>query len=255
VTRRATKIKEFQKENEHLLLLDAGGSLLGDRVFSQQSKGATSIEAMNLLGYDAMALAREDLDLGVEELGKRIQEADFPVLAANVRLAGSGELAAQDYVIRNIGGQHVAIVGLTEQCNVSGFTVTDPLQTLQSLLPEVKEKANIIILLTHITPSAIRSLAGAMGDVDMIISGGNEHLALGEFVGGALMVHADVASAGHAGRNMGLVTMAFDNQGAMTNQNNTIAVLSEAAVTEDEAMLAWLQSVQVVSAAPATPAQ
>jgi 2',3'-cyclic-nucleotide 2'-phosphodiesterase (5'-nucleotidase family) len=228
--------------------VDAGNSLLGDRVFSQASRGATSIEAMNLLGYDAMTLGPKDLELGVEELRKRVQEAEFPILAANISVTSSGELIAQDYVIRHIGGHQVAIIGLSEGARLAGFTVADPLQTLQRILPEVQSKADIIILLTHLTPTRARALGNAVEGIDLIVTGGDEHLALGEMVGGALMVHADMATPGHAGRNLGLVTMDFDSQGLLLDQTNTIVVLTQAAVEEDPDMLEWLTGVQVVSA-------
>ena len=163
-------------------------------------------------------------------------------------------MLAQDYVIRNIGGHQVAIIGLTENTSAPGFTVVNPLQTLQKLLPDVQAKADVVILLTHLSPTNARELGSQVEGVDLIVSGGDEHLAMGEMVGGALMVHADVATAGHAGRNMGLVTMDFDSQGEMTDHTDTIAVLSQAAVEEDPEMLEWLTGVQVVSVTEATPA-
>ena len=46
------------------LLLDAGDSLVGDREPAMRSKGATSIDLMNRLGYDAMVLGPADLSSG-----------------------------------------------------------------------------------------------------------------------------------------------------------------------------------------------
>jgi len=247
VTRRATKINEFKAAHEYFLVLDAGNSLIGDRPFSQQSQGATSVEAMNMMHYDAMSLARKDLELGAETLRERMSEAQFPFLSANVTVEGRGELLAQDYVIRSIGGHRVALIGVTESGTVPGFTVADPVETLGRLLPDVTRQADIVILLTHATPSLARQIASSVPGIDLIVTGGDEHLPLGEeTASGTLIVHADVSTPGHAGRNMGLVTMDFDSQGKLAGQTNTIIVLSQT-LEEDPEMLEWLQGTVVTS--------
>ena len=43
---------------------------------------------MNLLRYDAYAIGDLDLLLGPSVLKQRIAEAEFPILTANVQLAG-----------------------------------------------------------------------------------------------------------------------------------------------------------------------
>lgn len=251
MTRRATKIKELRSQYSAVLVLDAGNSLDGDRPFSQGSQGATTIEAMNLLGYDAMALGLKDLDLGADVIRARMEQANFPLLAANIRLAGGNALLVQDYVVRNMGGHRIAIIGLSEGGSVAGFTIEEPAAALQRLMPEVRSRADIVVVVTHASPTTARVLASTVTDIDLIVTGGDEHLALGEEIGGALIVHADVASPGHAGRNMGVVALTLDSQGIMTDQTNTIAVLSET-IEEDPDMLQWLQGIQV--AVPPTPA-
>ena len=246
MTRRATKLKEFRQAHEFLLVLDAGDSLVGDRPYSQQSQGATSVEAMNRLGYDAAALGPKDLGLGAEILSQRIAEADYMYLAANVAYAATGEPVAGDVLFREMGGHGVAIIGLTEKVDAPGFTVADPVETLQKLLPDVRSRADIIIVLTHLPVSAAREMAAVMPDIDLIVAGGSEHLAAGEEIGGrTLIVHADVPSPGHAGRNLGLAQLGFDSRGRMTAQTNEVVALSEVSIEEDPELLEWLLGVQL----------
>jgi 2',3'-cyclic-nucleotide 2'-phosphodiesterase (5'-nucleotidase family) len=239
VTRRATKLDEFRDRLVHVLVLDAGDSLVGDGNLADRSKGATSVEAMNRLGYDAAALGPKDLALGEEVLRKRMAEARFAFLSANVRAAGTGELLAQAYVVREIGGHRVAIIGLTEKADVPGFIIDDPLETLRRLVPEVAATSDIVILLTHTPASQTRQLLQAVQGIDIAVSGGVEPLPDGEMVGEAFLVHADVPSPGHAGRYLGLVTAVFDGQGRLAEHNQEIIALMED-IPEDPAMLDWL---------------
>ena len=61
VARRATAISLERQRAEHVLVLDAGNSLLNDRDPARKTKGQTSVEAMNRMGYNAVALGMLDL--------------------------------------------------------------------------------------------------------------------------------------------------------------------------------------------------
>lgn len=239
MTRRATKLDEFRDRLSHLLVLDAGNSLVGDGNMADRSKGATSVEAMNRLGYDAMVLGPKDLALGEAVLRKRMAEARFAVLSANVRLAGTGQLLAPAYVVREMAGHRIVIIGLTEKEDVPGFIIDDPLETLRRLMPEAVAAGDIVILLTHTPASQTRQLLQAVQGIDIAVTGGVEPLPNGEMVGEAFLVHADVPSPGHAGRYLGLVTAEFDGQGRLVERKHEIIALMEE-LPEDQAMLDWL---------------
>jgi len=239
VTRRATLIKQYRAKDANVLLLDAGNSLIGDQAPANTTQGKSSIEAMNLIGYDAMALALPDLSLGRDALQARIAEAGFPILSANVRLAGADQPLTQSYVLRQVGGQNIAIIGLTEAGQVDGFTIADPLATLKKVVPSAKKEAGIIIVLTHAPVSVARQWAAQVSDIDLIITGGDEYMPAGEMVGDTLIVHADVGMSGHAGRNMGVVAANFDAQGRLTGQTNSVIPIS-ADLAEDAEMVEWV---------------
>ena len=67
VARRATTINQEKKKNPYTLVLDAGDSLVGDQDPALKTQGKSSVEAMNRLGYDAMALGPGDLALGLDD--------------------------------------------------------------------------------------------------------------------------------------------------------------------------------------------
>jgi len=73
-------------------LLDAGRTLMGPVPVTIETKGGVIIEAMNMLGYDAMTVGEHDLQLGLEVVREREEEAEFPFLSANLVLADTNEL-------------------------------------------------------------------------------------------------------------------------------------------------------------------
>ena len=105
-------VKQERQASSHLLLLDAGDSLFGDRLLGQQTQGKGVVEAMNLLGYDAMALGGGDMRLGLDTLRQRMAEAEFPFISANVVLSGTETLFTEPYTIKEMGDHKVAIIGL-----------------------------------------------------------------------------------------------------------------------------------------------
>jgi len=148
MARRATKVKEVRKTSENVLLLDGGNTLFGSQPLAKQTQGQAIVEAMNLLGYDAMVLGSEDFWLGLDVLRQRMEEAQFPILSANVVMAETDQLFATPYVIKEIADHKVALIGLTNQEAASAaggdIVVLDPLETLENLMGEVSAKADVI---------------------------------------------------------------------------------------------------------------
>ncbi len=101
---------KYESEGAYVLVLDAGDYSQGDTSVSLY-KGATSIELMNLAGYDAVALGNHEFDYGFEVLQENMKNADFPVLAANVQY--NGELAFDDAAVFTApGGTKIGVFGL-----------------------------------------------------------------------------------------------------------------------------------------------
>ena len=101
---------KYEAEGAYVLVLDAGDFSQGDPSVNV-SEGATAIEMMNMVGYDAVALGNHEFDYGFETLKKNMESAQFPVLAANVKY--NGELAFDDAaVFTTPGGTKIGVFGL-----------------------------------------------------------------------------------------------------------------------------------------------
>ncbi len=198
----------------HVLLLSAGDINTGVPE-SDLLDAEPDIKLMNLIGYDAMTLGNHEFDNPPEVLLKQREWAKFPFLAANIVKKEGGELLVEPYIIKEVDGLKVAILGLTTgevpilvmPDNVKDLVFDDPIAAASRYVPELRQKADVIVVLSHLGLYGEDSgqagdiqLAGAVPDIDVIV-GGHTHTSVEEpiVVGKTLIVQADGYSE-HVGR-------------------------------------------------------
>lgn len=100
----------YQAAGAYVLLADAGDFIQGDPTVSA-FQGKTAIELMNLAGYDVAAPGNHEFDYGYPNLKTLAGEADFPILAANVRYDNAAALGDQT-TFTTTDGKKIGIFGL-----------------------------------------------------------------------------------------------------------------------------------------------
>ncbi len=196
-----------------------------------------------MMGYSAAVLGEKDLTLPKEVLEKIISTAKFPILSANA-LSEDGKLVASPYVLLEIEGHSVAILGLTGLPipPVSGYRVLDPLETGRHYLGGLRGKADVVIVLAHTGAEVAKKLAAEEG-VDLVVWGGvtgqkpepfwNESNA-------SLAVVAEAPTPGHAGREIGFVRLNLDSKGRITHYEWSTTLLTPS-FPDDPAILGLIQ--------------
>jgi len=165
------------REKKPCLLLSAGDMIQGNN-WANLSRGESVIELMNEMRFDAMVLGNHEFDFGQDVLIKRISEAKFPIVAANVE--GLGQL--KPYIIKNLEGVHVGIIGVvtedvpisTHPRNVAGLKFMSPVDAVEKYIAELKKKADLIVVLSHIGYPVDRILAERVKGIDVVV-GGHSH--------------------------------------------------------------------------------
>jgi len=190
----AGEVKRLRQEKPTLLL--AAGDMIQGHSWANLFQGKSSIALMNLMRFDAMVVGNHEFDFGQDVLKKRIAEARFPVLGANVEGFKNG---LKPYVIKDIQGLKVAIIGVvtpdtpqaTHPRNVAGLKFLPPATALEKYLPELKKHADLVIVLSHIGYQADRELAAKVPGIGVIV-GGHSHTKLLEpaVVGDTIIVQA-----------------------------------------------------------------
>ncbi|HAM45074.1 MAG TPA: hypothetical protein DCM67_08660 [Propionibacteriaceae bacterium] len=214
MARRATYVKQARANGE-ILLLDAGDSLIGDEDPANATRGASSIDFMNRMGYDAMAVGSSDLLLGKTVLQERRSEAQFPFLSANVVLSTTGELWFEPYLVKEVGDVRVGILGITDVWEVSaqGVRVTDPFSATASFVPELRGKVDLVVVLSRAGRAVDQRIAAEVPGIDFIIGGGpydQTYEIIENHETGTVTVQADRALRGHAGRYFGVFKITLD---------------------------------------------
>jgi 2',3'-cyclic-nucleotide 2'-phosphodiesterase (5'-nucleotidase family) len=115
----ATIIRAARKENPTgTLLLDSGDTIQGtplEYVHNRMNNAPADpmMLAMNALQYDAMAVGNHEYNFGLGVLEKARHEARFPWLSANTYKRGTNETAYQPYIVKELNGVRVGVLGLT----------------------------------------------------------------------------------------------------------------------------------------------
>ena len=179
--RLATAVWQVRAEMgpDQVLLLDAGDTL-SDTLIGRQTTGRAILELMNFLRYDAMAVGNHDLDFTVETLREQIREARFAVLAANLVDRDTRRGFTRSYLIREVGGVKVGILGLaypntaltSSPRNVTGLEFREGAATANELIPLLRrDGAELVVVLSHLGLSADKQLAERVRGIDVIVSG------------------------------------------------------------------------------------
>ena len=89
VAARAEIIEKIRREEDHVLLFDAGDIFQGTPYFNFY-KGEPEIKAMSRMQYDATTIGNHDFDAGLENLATQLtNHANFPMLVANYDFSGT----------------------------------------------------------------------------------------------------------------------------------------------------------------------
>lgn len=230
-------IQQQRQASEHVLVLDAGNSLVGDRDPAVRTEGQSSIEIMNQMGYDAIALGPQDLELGAGILRQRIAEAEFPVLSANAIDVEVGSRFAESSTIVEVGQQKVGIVGISGRPASEKIQVHDPLRAAKVAVFQLTDTADVIVVLSNAGESTNRSIASQVPEVDLVIGAAGRVTTRPVETGNGLLVQADIASPGHAGRFVGVADLGFDSRGNIVESEWERVALSPEIAADPE----WLQ--------------
>lgn len=190
------------------------GDTLSPSVASQLFKGRQMIAAWNQLNLDYATFGNHEFDFGPFEFLERMKDSKFTWICANVTDKDTGSIfgKAKPYVIRDINGVKVAILGLltpdTSKQSRPGprVEIADPVETARKYLPQMKaEGAKIIVGLTHLSIDQDKELAQSV-PLDLIM-GGHEHYLINAYAG-----HAPILKMGSDARFLGKIEITYSTK-------------------------------------------
>jgi 5'-nucleotidase len=176
----ATHLRDARVGNPNTVTVAAGDIIGASPLLSAAFHDEPTIEAMNKLGLEATSVGNHEFDEGYQEL-LRMQSggclpdgdglnnqnscaagtftgANFHILAANVKYAGTNNTILPSYWVKNFNGAKIGFIGMTlketpsivTQAGVAGLEFTDEVKTANALVPILNAKgAKAIVVLVH----------------------------------------------------------------------------------------------------------
>jgi 2',3'-cyclic-nucleotide 2'-phosphodiesterase/3'-nucleotidase/5'-nucleotidase len=243
----ATLVRKVRAERgDKVLLVDAGDCIQGTplawlhnvggpgRIAGGENRPDPQMAAMNAMGYDAFTVGNHEYNFGLEVLRRARADAKFPWLSANTLKDGpSGEAAYQSYLVREIGGVRIGILGLTtpgvphwdDGPNWSGLRFEDPLESARRWVPILRgmERCDAVVVVCHMgmeEDAAGRPRPGQMPNENRVLAIAREVKGIDAIVMGH--THTKVPSqrvndvvltqAGRWGEALGRLDLTFDRQ-------------------------------------------
>lgn len=180
VARIATAIEALRKERPgRVLFMDAGDTIQGSAA-AAWTEGKAVVAPVNTLKLDLGIPGNWEVVYGAKVLEERAGEFRHPLIAANLRDAESKTLVFPPYLVKEVGGVRIGVIGFTDPDvperqppSYSKGLAFDGAEVLPPLIDELrrKEKVDVVVLLTHVgLPKSIR-LAETLKGVDFVLSG------------------------------------------------------------------------------------
>ena len=143
-------------------------------------RGDFYMKAYNRMGYDAFTPGELDFAFGVEDVLRLRRQANFPFLLANLLHASSSEPVFTPFLVKEMEGVKVGLVGLiSTRLSLGGsaeekakYRLADPVEAAKRWLAELeKRKCRLIVVLAHMDPGDQEKLARSVPGIHFILGG------------------------------------------------------------------------------------
>jgi len=224
LARVATVVKQVRKENPHLLMLDSGDTIQGTPLTFHHAKlnnkpADAMMTVMNAIGYDAMAVGNHEYEFGLDVLNKARGEAKFPWLSANTYKRGTSVSYFRPYVVKQVAGVRVGIIGLTTpgmpslddpKRYYSKIELRDPVSEAKKWVAVLrgKERVDLVIIAMHMgfeidlrtgekypgqmpNENAAHAIAENVPGIDVILMGHTHREVPSVYINGVLLAQSD----------------------------------------------------------------
>lgn len=206
--------KIHQEKGEDVLYFDIGDHADRSHPLTEALEGKGSTLLLNEAGVDAITIGNnEGLTFSKEQLSKLYEGRKFSVLVANLfEQDGSRPQWTEPYRHFSLSnGAVVGVIGMTIPYypfyEKLGWKIADPLKLLPSLIKEVRQKADIVLLLSHLGLNLDEEIAREMEGIDVIIGGHTHHL----LKSGKIVKGTRIVQAGKFGHYIGQIMLEIDD--------------------------------------------
>lgn len=167
---------------DNVLLVD-GGDAFADDLLGNLTRGEAIVRLMNAAGYQFMALGNHDFDYGFERTRALSGIAKFPMRGANVIERATGKpVFGEPTIVSTVAGVKVGLLALGyhnthltgDRDNVRALDFTSGIEAAKRLVPELKARSEIVVIVSHQGAKVDRKLLKEVEGIDLVI-GAHSH--------------------------------------------------------------------------------
>lgn len=175
VARLKTIIDNIQSKNKNSKVI-FGGDLGGGSLFGAVFKGFPIVEAFNKMPINYASFGQHDFDFGTKITQDLINKSNFIWITSNlVDVNGNTFAGLQNYLVVNINGIKVGLLGLTDAMNTttpnSNILQNDLIQSSKKVINEInKQDPDIIIAITQTVLEVNQIILKENPDIDVVFT-------------------------------------------------------------------------------------
>ena len=182
IARLSSLVKNIRQENpKNVLFLHAGDIFSRGDPVTVYYGGHVNLLAFEKMGVDAITPGNGEFYFGIDNLQRQTARVSTPFVHANVTYKRHGGSIFPPYLIKNINGVRIGILGLglirTHHHSSQKLELGNPIEIAKKFVPELRPKVDFLIALTHIGVKNDTLLAKAVPELDLIV-GGDSHTQL-----------------------------------------------------------------------------
>ncbi|WP_404308730.1 bifunctional metallophosphatase/5'-nucleotidase [Neorhodopirellula lusitana] len=179
LSRIATAMDQLQSERpQGMLKIDGGDTFQGSGP-AAWTKGEAMVDPLNALNLDFAIPGNWSVVYGTKQFQKLSSMVNYPMIAANILDEATGELVFEPYLVKEINGVKIGLLGFTDPDvptrqppHMSEGWTFQQAEVLQPLIDKLRntEKVDVVVLVSHIGLHRAVPLTSKLQGVDVHLS-------------------------------------------------------------------------------------
>jgi len=176
----ASAVAQEKKNSPGALLLHGGDFVQGSPV-SSLFRGMPVIEIANHMGFDVHTLGNHEFDYGWQRTREFVAAGEFATVSANVLNEAGELLTPEPYVIREINGVKVGVIGMVTErlADLTRAELRGPwhaapvVETVRRYAQELEPQVDLIVMLAHCFNDEDDRVLAEVPEVGLVVGGHN----------------------------------------------------------------------------------
>lgn len=237
-------VNQLRKDHPNVLFFD-GGDVFHGTLPLVATKGEAIVPVLRQLKLDGFVPGNWDYAYGKEQLRHLTEQLGIPAIACNVKDEVTGQQLVEPYIIKEMEGVKIGIIGLTyPYVDITmpnhfskGLNFTKGVDEVKGYVEELRGTCDVIVLLSHMGLPLDAKLVSLVDGIDIVLSGHSHDRVQAPIVENGTYI----VQAGSSSSFLGKLDVTFE-EGSITDLQYELVVMDEA-VEEDEEMKTLVEDI------------